>query len=149
ASQVADTDATAHFVPGGVLTTFTVVIEPFVVNATNDEVTDTDGKFCLREAIALTNSIPGPDTIVFDPAVFATPQSLKLSNGPLQIADALTINGPDGKLTIDAQRQSRVFTVDVPNAHLQPVSISHLSLTNGNDNYAAGILNADEAVALF
>ena len=69
-----------------------------------------DFETSLREAIAYANDLVGADTITFDSTVFATPQTILLNLGELQLTESATINGPGQTLlTIDAQQQSRVF----------------------------------------
>jgi hypothetical protein len=59
-----------------------------------------DGLTSLREAIAATNTMSGPDEIVF---VFDGPAKVLLTQGELKITDSLSINGPGAELlTIDA-----------------------------------------------
>ncbi len=100
------------------------------VNSTNDQ--PESGLTTLREAVELSNT--GSDVeINFDAEVFSTPQTITLENGELLISSEVSINGP-GKdlLTIDGNDQSRVFTVDDGTSATQAVSLSGLTLTNGN-----------------
>jgi hypothetical protein len=56
------------------------------------------GDLSLREAIALANIDAGPDTIVFDPAVFTGGNAslIRLTDGELIITGTLTIDGSTG-----------------------------------------------------
>jgi len=82
----------------------------------------------LRWAVMQADSAPG-STIVFDRAVFAKPTTIALSSdlGQLKLSAPMTIEGPAEIVTIDAQRKSRVFSVDPSVA----VTISGLSITGG------------------
>jgi hypothetical protein len=93
----------------------------FVVNSLADNTTH-DGLITLREALLASNANAtvgdaayigpgGPDGISFDPALFATPQTINLALGELPITDGVTITGPANRVTIDAHRASRVFNV--------------------------------------
>jgi CSLREA domain-containing protein len=129
-----------------------------VVNATNDESIDTDGKLSLREAILAANAnVFAPDTITFSPTVFATPQTITLTEGELFIGDALAINGPGAALATIKGVDKRLFTIDTVDVKAA-VSISNLTLTGGtgestisfNAGVAGGgaIMNFDEALTL-
>jgi hypothetical protein len=146
--QVTDTGATP--VPAGTLGAFTVAIPLFlVVNATNDEATDTDGKTSLREAIIAANAAPTADVISFDPVVFATAKTITLTVGTeLAITDSVTINGPGGgRVTVDGNATSRIFNVDGTGTLV--VGISGLTLTNGKATGDGGAIRvADEDLTL-
>ena len=75
-----------------------------------------DGPTSLREAIAYADSLPGPNTITFDPSVFGTtPQTITLTAGELTLTDpaGTTIDGPGaGLLTVSGNEAGRVFQVD-------------------------------------
>src|SRR3954466_16194211 len=75
----------------------------FVVNATNDEATDTDGKLSLREAVLAANALAGTsDDITFDATVFAAPTTITLTKGALAVTDNLTVAGPAAALLVNA-----------------------------------------------
>ena len=87
--------------------------------------------YCINQA----NSDDQPNTIVFDPSVFGTPQTITLSGGQLELKDTLgtqTITGPAAGVTISGGGNSRVFQVD-PGV---TASISGLTISGGS---AAGI----------
>lgn len=90
----------------------------------------------LREAVEDSNTISGA-VIKFDEAVFAESKTITLEQGELLISSSTTIDGP-GKdlLTIDANNQSRVFTIEDSTSDSQAVYISGLTLTGGNGNSA-------------
>jgi CSLREA domain-containing protein len=82
----------------------------YVVNTTVDELTPGDGKTSLREAIALANSHPGPDTIMLPAGVY------KIQNlGPVNnfnVTDSVTIIGDGaGSTVVDGQQLDRVFSI--------------------------------------
>ena len=91
----------------------------------------------LRWAVMQADSAPG-STIVFDQAVFATLTTIALSpgSGQLELSAPLTIEGPAATVTIDAQHQSRVFSLDPSVA----ATISGLSITGGlTTGYGGGV----------
>ncbi len=104
------------------------------VNSVSDQ--PENGLTTLREAIETANQTSG-NTINFDSTVFSSPQTITLENGELQISSSMTING-SGKdmLTINGNNQSRIFTVYDGTDTIQAVSISGLTLTNGNGTSA-------------
>ncbi|MEO1087442.1 MAG: CSLREA domain-containing protein, partial [Acidobacteriota bacterium] len=70
----------------------------FVVTTLDDVVDESDGVLSLREAIALANDQAGTDEIVFDQALAGG--LLRLTQGELEITDAVTIDGEDRDITI-------------------------------------------------
>jgi hypothetical protein len=112
----------------------------FTVTNTSD-----NGPGSLRQALTDSNNTAGSDTIVFDPAVFSTPQTIQLANA-IQIfpatGDTITITGPGANLlTIRGNGvgdfSGQIFErVGVPHA----LSLSGMTLTNAgygavrNDN---------------
>lgn len=85
----------------------------------------------LREAIAFANSNPFADTIVFDAALSAG-GTITLTNGQLQITDALTIdNGTTPDVTIDAGGLSRVIETSA-NTTLRGLIITGGAVANGD-----------------
>jgi hypothetical protein len=58
------------------------------------------GPGSFRQAILSANANAGADVIVFDPSVFAMPQTILLTSGAPQVADALTITGPAAGVTL-------------------------------------------------
>ncbi|WP_145253549.1 hypothetical protein [Planctomycetes bacterium Pan216] len=93
----------------------------------------TDGSISLREAVLAANADDAADVIEFADGLEGT---IPLSNGEIRITRDLTIAGPGAdKLTIDAQDNSRIFSVtDHTGAH-RIVSLSDMTLTRG---YADG-----------
>src|SRR5207253_2245243 len=129
--QVGDIGTSTQYVAGGLLGSFRVGIPTvFVVNATNDESTDTDGKTCLREALANANVDKiSPDTITFDPSIFAGSQTITLTFGRLEVKGNTVIQGPGAdRLIIDAQGLSSVWNVS--SDHRIDVTLSGIKITN-------------------
>src|SRR5262249_23240749 len=128
-----------------------------VVNATNDEAADTDGKTSLREAILAANAnANAADVITFDPTVFATPQVITMNGTPLTITDPVTITGPGAaNVTVDAALGSRIMPISMPAAQWGSlVSLSGMTLANGQtllipgSGQASGAGIADDSAAL-
>lgn len=93
-----------------------------------DVVDFNDGKMSLREAVFVANTVEGVDEIRFD---FGQdlPAAMLLTGGEFAITDGLTIVGPgSGALTIDAQRNSRIFNVSGEGVD---VELSGMTLLNG------------------
>ena len=97
----------------------------------------------LRWAIGQVNTTAGPNTINFDPAHFATPQTITLTLGELSLmqagpANATTITGPAAGVTVSGGDVSRVFQVD-PGV---TASISGMTITGGSTSgFGGGLLN--------
>ena len=93
-----------------------------------DVVDAADGMTSLREAIVTANDLAGADEIVFD-FRHDGPVTIKLEHGELQLTEAVSIvgGGPE-LLTIDAQKQSRIFNIT---AEYDDFTIEGLTLTNG------------------
>jgi fibronectin-binding autotransporter adhesin len=116
-----------------------------VVNTTSDSgygLLSPPGELSLRQAIGLADFLGGTQTITFDPAAFATAQTIALTGGQLELSGTgglLTIDGPSSGLTIDAGENSRVFVVDSG----ATAAISGLALTGGSVSrgFGAGLEN--------
>ncbi len=110
----------------------TIVPGDLVVSTTLDE-SDGDysaGDLSLREAISLANASASAQTITFDPILFASPQTIFLSLGDLDITNSMTLTGiRQGVLTIDAQQASRVIDIS---AAAVDVTISGMTLNAGS-----------------
>ncbi len=113
----------------------------FVVDVIDDE---NDGNFMpgdlsLREAIILANVAPDANTITFDASLVGQTIALDAQasgNRRLEIFQDVTITGPGAdSLTIDGQDASQILFMR--NA---VVSISGLTLTNGNANGSDSIV---------
>lgn len=95
--------------------------------------TDDAGTGSLRQAVLDANAATGANTIVFDPSVFSTPQTITLTTGNIVFTNTTnanaTIIGPGANLlTISGNNASKIFTaLETP-----VVSISGMTLTGGN-----------------
>ena len=71
---------------------------PLIVNTTIDGTGSPSGDVSLSQAINLANTLGGPETIIFDPAVFAAPQTITLSMslGTLNFTDTTGLEAIDG-----------------------------------------------------
>ena len=104
------------------------------------------GQLDLLGAVGLADVLPGAHTVSFDPTVFATPQTITLTAGALELTNTsglITINGPAAGVTISGGELSRVFQV-VPGASatISGVTITGGSTTgNGGGLYNQGTLN--------
>jgi hypothetical protein len=115
-----------------------------IVSTTDDVEDNADGETSLREAINFANAKPGADRITFAP-FFGSEQTIQLGGTQLPIVtDDLTIDGfGQNLLTIDANDSSR---------HLQitgaDVTISGVTLTNGNTTEFGGAIRANQETTL-
>lgn len=97
---------------------------------------DDAGAGSLRSAVTAANAMPGRDRIEFQNGV-----DINLTTGQLEISDDVLISGPGAdKLTIDANGNSRVFTIDTDvSAEIYGMTITGGEVT-GNDG--GGIFNS-------
>ena len=106
-----------------------------VANTTIDGASSPLGDLSLRQAVNLANVLGSAQKITFDPTVFATPQTITLTQGQLELGNTSgvqTITGPAAGVTISGGGLSRVFQVDSGvNATLRGLTISGGS-TTGN-----------------
>ncbi|MGD1700197.1 Calx-beta domain-containing protein, partial [Dapis sp. BLCC M229] len=144
-----------------VLVNYGEVFADITVNSTDDPliINVGDGLVTLREAIAAANNDTttdlgetgsGADTIIFDPAVFGTPQTITIipfpplaippsttTPRPFSVTDDLTIEGTGAaNLTISGDNTSRVFNISNATVTISDVTISNGSATNGGGIYA-------------
>jgi hypothetical protein len=96
---------------------FIIVVSAINANAATFTVSNTSnaGAGSLRQAVTDSNNAAGSDTIVFDPAVFSTPQTITLASvitiNPAT-GDSLTITGPGANLlTISGNNATRIFDI--------------------------------------
>ena len=129
------------------------MLTEFVVNSFGDFADDGDpSTMSLREAVALANELPGPDSILFDPSIFIQERTIELSLGEIGVTDELSIDASDleQRVTIDAQLRSRIFNVQGPFAG--SYSFSNLSLVRGSfsnpENMEASGYNGGGAIRL-
>ena len=102
------------------------------------------GHLSLREAMQLVSQNPSgfDNTITFDPTVFATPQTIDLTQGtPLLTAEA-TITAPAAGVTID-NGQGRDLQIGTPsNGRPSTVTLDGLTISGGGIvNYATLIVS--------
>jgi parallel beta-helix repeat protein len=119
----------------------TVIAPSFVVNTTSDDLSFSPGETTLREAVLESSVYPG-QTISFDPSVFATPETITLALGVLELTDTFgttTITGPTAGVTVDGGGLSGVFQVDGG----VNVAISGLTITDGSTGGNGGGLFDD------
>jgi predicted outer membrane repeat protein len=96
------------------------------------------GAGSLRQAVLDANLALTADTIVFR-GVAAAGGEIPLTTGEIAITDSVKIIGPGaGKVIIDAGDLSRIFNIDAGAAPLKTVSISGLSMVEGNAGAGAG-----------
>ncbi len=118
-------------------------IAPATLIVTNDA---NDGDGSLRQAVIDANATKGKDTIVFDTAFFNpdNPRTITLTSGDIDITESLVIKGlgPD-IVTVDGNNASRIFFIDDNTAAIKAVTISGLTLTNGNDAGGGAIVSAE------
>jgi hypothetical protein len=98
----------------------------FTVSNSNDA-----GAGSLRQAVLSANAAAGADTVIFDPAVFSTPQTITLASaididGPGN--DTITISGPGATLmTVSGNSATRIFSVGGG----ETAAIDNMTLTLG------------------
>ena len=95
------------------------------------------GPGSLRTDIQMANTDPGPDTITFDPAVFAAPQIITLTAGELPITDTsgiTTLTGPAGGVVISGNHASRVFDISAGAS----ANISGVTIRDGSSSAPGG-----------
>jgi CSLREA domain-containing protein len=116
-----------------------------LTNADHDDGVCGTSDCTLREAIARTNAVPGPNTITFAPAFPATITLLPSAGGQLNITEGVTIVGPGARsLKISAGTQTRVFFVSgAGTTMLSGLTIADGWMANSNagDAEGAGIFN--------
>jgi hypothetical protein len=107
-----------------------LLLSTVTVKNTNDSGTDS-----LRQAILNSNS---GDMIVFDPTVFGTPQTIKLTSGELGVNHTLNIEGPGANLlTVSGNNASRVFNFGASGTNTY--RISGMTLSSGSGGFGGAI----------
>ena len=141
------TASVANFATAANFKLTNIELPSLVVDTLLDEADHADGRTSLREAIAYAASLPGAQTITFDPADFGTtPQSITLSNGALTLNDTatITISGPGAELlTVNGNQASGVFEIEGGSA-----AISGLTVTGGQADRGGGLVNQGGTLAL-
>jgi hypothetical protein len=111
----------------------------FTVNGTGDSGTGSSLVGDLRYCITHANANAGPDTIVFDPTVFSTPQTITLTGGRLTLTDTATttITGPAAGVTISGNNTTGVIAINSGDS----AALSGLTLTGGSTINGGGLDN--------
>ncbi len=112
---------------------------PLIVNTTIDGAGSPLGDLSLRQAVNLADALGGTESISFSPSVFATPQTITLNAGQLELSSgSVAITGPAAGVTISGGGLSRVFQIDNGVA----ATITGLTITGGSTSgNGGGILN--------
>ena len=102
----------------------------------------------LREAMNAAEGNADASTITFDATIFATRQTIALGGTALPgVLSTITITGPAAGLNIDAAGKSGIFAVG-GSPSVGDLTLSNLSLSNGNAPQGGGIDNNGGRVAL-
>lgn len=119
-------------------------IAPATITVTNF---DDIGLGSLRDAVAIANSTPAADTIVFSKTLSGT---LTLTSGELLITTSVTVKGPGAaKIIISGNANSRIFNVnDGVGSKDTPFSISGLALINGKSVDNGGAIFSAESITV-
>ncbi len=107
------------------------------VESTSGSVDTQPSSLTLPGAISLANNLERT-TITFDPAVFATPETITLTGNPLELSNAgsiTSIMGPAAGVTISGGGQSSVLEVE----RSVTASLSGLTITDGNSPFGGGV----------
>ncbi|HEY2395488.1 MAG TPA: choice-of-anchor Q domain-containing protein [Rudaea sp.] len=127
-------DAVAIDVPGDYSDIGAAEMHAIFVSTTADSDTGS-----LRQAMLLANSnSPSPVDILFDPNVFATPQTINLASALPDINTSLSVNGPGAKLLTvrrDTGGDYRIFNVNGG----YEAAFSGLTISNGAGSAGAGL----------
>ena len=94
---------------------------------TLDGVGSAPGQISLRQAVNLANALASEDAIIFSTRFFATPQTITLTGGPLELTDkaTTTIVGPGANLlTLSGNKAGRVFELSGGSAAIQGLTIT-------------------------
>ena len=116
------------------------LLATFTVNSFGDAGLGSGGAGDLRYCINQANANDQANTIVFDSTLFSAPQTMDLSDGPLELTDTSgtqTITGPSAELTISGGA-GNIFQVD-PGV---TASISGLTIAGGFEiTHGGGVAN--------
>jgi hypothetical protein len=108
-----------------------------VVNSTAGGVGAPFGDLSLRQALNLAGLRTGNVTITFDPTVFASPQTIDLTAGPIELSrtsGTTRITGPAAGVTVNAGGLSRVLRIDTG----VTATISGVTIAGGSTLYSGG-----------
>ncbi len=117
-----------------------------VVNTTVDGTGSPAGDLSLRQAVNLANVLTGGTAITFNSTVFASRQTITLTQGQLELSNTgvtETITGPAAGVTISGGGTSGVFRLDNSvTATLSGLTITGGSLSSGSpETFGAGLYN--------
>ncbi len=122
------------------------LLATFTVNSFGDAGNGSNNAGDLRYCINQANANDQANTIVFDSTLFSAPQTMDLSDGPLELSDTggtQTFTGPAAELTISAG-EANIFQVD-PGV---TASISGLTIAGGFETNDGGALANDGTTTL-
>jgi hypothetical protein len=102
----------------------------------------------LRDAVNQANVAAGADVVVFAPGLTGT---ITLTSGELDVDDSVIIEGPGADLlTVSGNDQYRVFYIAGPADERIDVTISDMTLANGNGSATPfGLTDGGAILALF
>lgn len=102
----------------------------------------------LRDAVNQANVAAGADVVVFAPGLTGT---ITLTSGELDVDDSVIIEGPGADLlTVSGNDQYRVFYIAGPADERIDVTISDMTLANGNGSATpVGLTDGGAILALF
>ncbi len=127
-------------------------LEPRVTPSTVTVTTTADsGAGSLRAALLTADALPGKDTIKFHltPAAAGTENIITLTSGVLKSKGDVTITGPGaGKLIVNGNAASGVFSFDDVTTTDHPATISGLSIVNGKATNSGGGVFSNESLTL-
>jgi hypothetical protein len=124
------------------LSTFNVTSTADTLDSNNNPTSGT-----LRWAVQQADAATDTSTINFDPTVFATPQTITLLHGQLELSntnDSISFNSPTCGLTVSGGGASRVFQVD----NGVTASISGLTISGGSTSTNGGGLSNSGTLTL-
>jgi hypothetical protein len=118
-----------------------------VVNTTADSIDPpSNSVVSLRDAIHIANASTTATTITFSPAIFGTAKTITLGGSDLEVtaAKAVTITGPAAGVTVNANHGSNEFQIDLG----ATVTMSHMTLTGGDNNFDGGAIENHGTITL-
>ncbi len=128
------------FAPASTTSTLTVLppaLTTFTVNTLGDAGIGSGDSGDLRYCINQANIDGGANTILFDPTVFSTPQTIVLTGTQLELSDTggtQTITGPAAGVTISGGGASAVFEIEKG----VTAAISGLTISDGSTSGGSG-----------
>jgi PKD repeat protein len=119
---------------------FEAQAKSFIVKNLNDSGADS-----LRQCVLDANQNPGADIVTFQAGLSGT---IALTTGQVSINDHTKIQGPGASvITVSGNNASRVLYAGDDNGGTKlEISISGLTVANGNASFAAGILSTENLI---